>query len=138
MSYFLRKGLRNKRVQIVFGHCGCGHDCRTSLAFYTSTSRKPSGTFMLVPVDGRFTTHTRRWRFSGPVTDLLCKQPFAEFFEKNRIRCKRSLPDFYQRCGKPTAEWPPVQIGDRVRSTHCGPSRPAAVRRQKLGSSRRF
>jgi hypothetical protein len=40
-------------------------------------------------------THTRRWRFSGPVTDVLCKLPFAEFFEKNRIRCKRSLPDFY-------------------------------------------
>jgi hypothetical protein len=29
------------------------------------------------------------------VTDVLCKLPFAEFFEKNRIRCKRSLPDFY-------------------------------------------
>src|SRR5881227_920261 len=43
-------------------------------------------------------THTRRWRFSGPVTDVLCKLPFAEFFEKNRIRCKRSLPDFHQRC----------------------------------------
>jgi hypothetical protein len=43
-------------------------------------------------------THTRRWRFSGPVTDVLYKLPFAEFFEKNRMRCKRSLPDFHQRC----------------------------------------
>src|SRR5438105_11155706 len=33
-----------------------------------------------------------------PVTDVLCELPFAEFFDKNRIRCKRSLPDFHQRC----------------------------------------
>ena len=36
-------------------------------------------------------THTRRWRFSGPLTDVLCKRPFAEFVEINRIRCKESL-----------------------------------------------
>ena len=53
---------------------------------------------MLTETDRRFTTHTRRWRFTGPVTDVLCKLPFAEFFEKNRTRCKRSLPDFHQRC----------------------------------------
>ena len=32
------------------------------------------------------------------MTDVLCKLPFAEFFEKNRIRCKPSLPDFHKRC----------------------------------------
>ena len=26
-----------------------------------------------------------------------CKRPFAEFVERNRIRCKESLQDFYQR-----------------------------------------
>jgi len=42
-------------------------------------------------------THTRRWRFSGPLTDVLCKRPLAEFVERNRIRCKESLLDFYQQ-----------------------------------------
>jgi hypothetical protein len=27
----------------------------------------------------------------------MCKRPFAEFVERNRIRYKRSLQDFYQR-----------------------------------------
>ena len=62
-------------------------------------ARRPS-------LDGLNPTHTRRWRFSGPMTDVLCKLSFAEFFEKNRIRRKRSLADFYQRCGRTTAEWP--------------------------------
>jgi hypothetical protein len=55
------------------------------------------------------------------VTDVLCKLPFAEFFEKNRIRCKRSLPDFYQRCGKTTAEWPQFKTATvRDRPTPAG------------------
>jgi hypothetical protein len=61
---------------------------------------------MLVSTDGRFSTHTRRWRFSGPVTDVLCKLPFAEFFEKNRIRCKRSLPDFTSDVSKIAVDRP--------------------------------
>jgi hypothetical protein len=28
---------------------------------------------------------------------VLCKPPFTEVVEKNRIRCQRSLQDFYQR-----------------------------------------
>ena len=42
-------------------------------------------------------THTCLWRFSGPPTDVLCKLPFAEFVEINRIRCKRSLLEIYRR-----------------------------------------
>ena len=38
---------------------------------------------------------------------ILCKPPFVEFVEKNRIRCKRSLRNFYQRreqdCSRPAA-----------------------------------
>ena len=53
------------------------------------------------------TTQTRRWRFSVPLAAVLCKPPFAESAEKNRIRCKRSLQDFYQRreqnCSRPAA-----------------------------------
>jgi hypothetical protein len=29
-------------------------------------------------------THTRRWRFSGPVADALCKLPPVDFFEQCR------------------------------------------------------
>jgi hypothetical protein len=50
---------------------------------------------MLILADGRFTTHSSLWRISGPLTGALCKPPFAEFIEKDGIRCKRSLPDFY-------------------------------------------
>ena len=42
-------------------------------------------------------THTCLWRFSGRLAGVLCKPPFAEFVKKNRIRCKQSLQDFYQR-----------------------------------------
>jgi hypothetical protein len=52
-------------------------------------------------------TQTRRWRFSVRLAAVLCKPLFAEFVEKNRIRCKRSLQDFYQRreqdCSRPAA-----------------------------------
>jgi hypothetical protein len=62
---------------------------------------------MLTLDQGRLSTHTCLWRFSGPLTGVLCKPPFAEFVEKNRIRCKRSLQDFYQRreqnCSRPAA-----------------------------------
>jgi hypothetical protein len=34
---------------------------------------------MFISADGRFTTHTRRMRFSGPLTGVLCKRPFPEF-----------------------------------------------------------
>src|SRR5437867_13456952 len=64
------------------------------------------------------TTHPRRWRFSGPVTDVLCKLPFAEFFEKNRIRCKRSLPDFHQRCEQDCSRTGRFQKCDSARTTH--------------------
>jgi hypothetical protein len=43
-------------------------------------------------LDRLHSTHTCLWRFSGPLTGLLCKRPFAEFIERNRIRCKRSSP----------------------------------------------
>jgi hypothetical protein len=49
---------------------------------------------MFISPNGRFTTHTRRWRFSGLVTDVLCKRPFAEFVERNRIRCKQVIGGF--------------------------------------------
>ena len=72
-------------------------------------------------------THTRRWRFSGPVTDVLCKLPFAEFFEKNRIRCKRSLQHFYQRreqdCSRPAA-FKNATVRERpVAEVQCGEKR---------------
>jgi hypothetical protein len=50
--------------------------------------------------EGPEPTHTSLWRFSGRLAGVLCKPPFAEFVEKIRIRCKRSLPDIYGRCGK--------------------------------------
>jgi len=52
---------------------------------------------MVIAADGHLSTQTRRWRFSVRLAAVLCKPPFAEFVEKNRIRCKRSLQDFYQR-----------------------------------------
>jgi hypothetical protein len=51
-------------------------------------------------------THTCRWRFSGRLTGVPCKPPFAEFVEIHRIRCKRSSPDSCRRFGKTAAEWP--------------------------------
>src|SRR5438034_11271820 len=35
-------------------------------------------------------THTRRMRFSGPLTGVLCKRPFPEFVAKIRIQRQRS------------------------------------------------
>ena len=62
---------------------------------------------MLVSTDGRFSTHTCLWRFFGSLAGVLHKPPFAEFVEKNRIRCKRSLQNFYRRreqdCNRPPA-----------------------------------
>src|SRR5207253_6212900 len=50
-------------------------------------------------------TQTRPWRFPSRLAGVLCKPPFAEFVKKSRIRCKRSLQDFYQRreqrCSRP-------------------------------------
>jgi hypothetical protein len=51
-------------------------------------------------------------RLFGPLTDVLCKPPFAEFVEKSRTRCKRSLPDIYRRCGKAAAGVTAFQSGD--------------------------
>jgi hypothetical protein len=68
-------------------------------------------------------THTRRWRFSGPVTDVFCKLPFAEFFDKNRIRCKRSLPDRLPAIWKNGSRTTALQTGDGALSTHLGHSR---------------
>jgi hypothetical protein len=36
--------------------------------------------------DGRNSTHTGLWRFSGRLAGVLCKRPFAEFVAKIRIR----------------------------------------------------
>jgi hypothetical protein len=41
---------------------------------------------MLIPVDGRLSTHTCLWRFSGPLTGVLCKRPLTGFLAKMRIR----------------------------------------------------
>src|SRR5437773_11495140 len=53
---------------------------------------------MLVATDGRFSTHTRRMRFSGPPTGVLCKRPFPEFVAKIRIQRQRSSADIYRSC----------------------------------------
>src|SRR5947207_4600754 len=53
------------------------------------------------------TTHTRRMRFSGPLTGVLCKRPFPEFVAKIRIQRQRSSADIYrsceQNCNRPAA-----------------------------------
>src|SRR3954471_6266236 len=36
--------------------------------------------------DGRVRPHTRRMRFSGPLSGVICKRPFPEFVAKIRIR----------------------------------------------------
>src|SRR5436190_6613411 len=43
-------------------------------------------------------THTRRMRFSGPLTGVLCKRPFPEFVAKIRIQKQRSSADIYRSC----------------------------------------
>jgi hypothetical protein len=52
-------------------------------------------------------THTRRMRFSGPLTGVLCKRPFPEFVAKIRIQRQRSSADIYraceQNCNRPVA-----------------------------------
>src|SRR5436190_14937524 len=52
-------------------------------------------------------THTRRMRFSGPLTGVLCKRPFPEFVAKIRIQRQRSSTDIYrsceQNCNRPDA-----------------------------------
>jgi hypothetical protein len=52
-------------------------------------------------------TQTRPWRFRSRMAGVLCKLPFTEVVEKSRIRCQRSLRDFYQRreqdCSRPAA-----------------------------------
>ena len=52
-------------------------------------------------------THTRRMRFSGPLTGVLCKRPFPEFVAKIRIQRQRSSADIYrsceQNCNRPAA-----------------------------------
>src|SRR5437016_280970 len=53
---------------------------------------------MFIPPNGRFTTHTRRMRFSGPLTGVICKRPFPEFVAKIRIRGQRSSADIYRSC----------------------------------------
>ena len=49
----------------------------------------------------------RPWRFRSRMAGVLCKPPFTEVVEKSRIRCQRSLQDFYQRreqdCSRPAA-----------------------------------
>ncbi len=52
---------------------------------------------MVIPVDGRLSTHIRLWRFLGPLTGVLCKLLFAEFVEKCKVRWKRPLPDSCRR-----------------------------------------
>ena len=62
---------------------------------------------MFISADGRFTTHTGRMRFSGPLTGVLCKRPFPEFVAKIRIQRQRSSADIYrsceQNCNRPAA-----------------------------------
>src|SRR6266513_2967960 len=52
-------------------------------------------------------THTRRMRFSGPLTGVLCKPPFPEFVATIRIQRQRSSADIYrsceQNCNRPAA-----------------------------------
>src|SRR5204863_9471269 len=67
-------------------------------------------------------THTRRMRFSGPLTGVLCKRPFPEFVVKIRIQRQRSSADIYrsceQNCNRPAAfknatvrERPEAEVG---------------------------
>ena len=51
-----------------------------------------------VIVDGRSSTHTRRWRFSGPVTDVLVSGRSLNSSRETEFGASRSLADFYQRC----------------------------------------
>ena len=73
----------------------------------TVASRADDEWMRIAKVLGPQSTQTRRSRFSVPLAAVLCKPPFAEFVEKNRIQCKRSLQDFYQRreqnCSQPAA-----------------------------------
>jgi hypothetical protein len=41
---------------------------------------------MLIQADGRFTTLTCRWGFSGRLAGVPCKPPFAEFVENLCLR----------------------------------------------------
>ena len=49
--------------------------------------------------------------FRSRMAGVLYKPPFAEFVEKRRIRCQRSLPNICQQCGKAVAEWPHFRTG---------------------------
>src|SRR5947208_6998746 len=87
-------------------------------------------------------THTRRWRFSGPVTDVLCKRPFPEFVAKIRIQRQRSSADIYrsceQNCNRPaafknaTARKRPFAAGRAVKSNGMDPSSPNRHRGSRL------
>jgi hypothetical protein len=44
---------------------------------------QPTGRFQ--KCDSARTTHTCRWRFSGRLTGVLCKRPFAEFVAKSEF-----------------------------------------------------
>jgi hypothetical protein len=67
-------------------------------------------------------THTCQWRFSGQLSGVLCKPPFAEFIEKDGNSVQAVIAGFllamWENCIRVTA----VQNGDRARSTHFGPS----------------
>ena len=51
-------------------------------------------------------THTRRRCFCGPVADVLCRRPLADFVEQCRVRWKQPFPDHCRRFGRTTAERP--------------------------------
>jgi hypothetical protein len=48
-------------------------------------------------IEVSLSTQTRPRRFRSQMAGVLCKPPFTEVVEKNKIRCQRSLQDFYQR-----------------------------------------
>jgi hypothetical protein len=70
--------------------------------------------------DRRQATHTRRWRFSGPVTDVLCKPSFVGFVAKCRVRWKQPLPDELPAIWKNGSRTAALQSGDGALSTHSG------------------
>jgi hypothetical protein len=63
-------------------------------------------------------THTCQWRFSGPLTGVLCKRPFAEFIAKIRIRWQRSLQGIYQRAEKLELSGRVSKQGGRANDSH--------------------
>jgi hypothetical protein len=83
------------------------YSCHSSTAVRRSSFSKAVAYGLAVPV-GIGCRQCPQFRLKGtadpnsllvfcPLAAVLCKPPFAEFVETNRIQCKRSLQEFYQR-----------------------------------------